>query len=214
MRGSYGVKKVEVLSDGRYKIYWTVPFPDTKYAVAGLSSSTEKWQVTLNVEPHDGYTHNLRGEAARNQFLHKDYVVVGTFANHEWRKVNHNHLVAMTASEDDGCDNSQVFLATYTAADESVDPVATPDTWSFNMNVAGGDGGSEEDECPARYSYRHRLTNTHVGSGGFPAGGYALGGMTENTPINLGGTMARGFLDQKRGVCARDAAVGSNRLRA
>ena len=134
IRGSYGVKKVEVLDHGHYRVHWIVPFQDTKYAVTGINSANTDTTtgggdlVTINVVPHDGYTEDLRGDAARNQFLHTDYVDVSTQdRGGNFVRSNHNHLMAMTASKDDGCDNTNVYLATYTSPDANTAPVSTPD---------------------------------------------------------------------------------------
>ena len=53
------------------------------------------------------------------RYLHTDYVVVSSkgqnSANKYYEASEINTIIAMTASKDDGCDNKNVYLATYTA---------------------------------------------------------------------------------------------------
>jgi len=195
MRESYGVKKVEELATGKYRIHWTVPFENTNYAVAGMSSdlADNGWadghggaRITLNVMPHEGfdkYDKDLKGDAARDQYLHTDYLDVGTMdSSNHFRSVNHHHLIAMTADKDDGCDNTNVFLATYTASSADTSPASTPDSWSYNMDVVGGDGGSSYASCrDGTSAYRHEL-KPDGDIDDFVADGYAVAGITEHNP--------------------------------
>lgn len=184
--GQYGVKKVDKLAKGKFKIWFTVPFKTTEYAVAGTADGNGGSKVGVGVEPHAGYTKDLRGAAAADQYLHKEYVVVGTMggplvAGSGYEDCGSINVIAMTASKDDGCDNTNVWLATYTAVDTAQNPVKTPDVhFSYDLDVVNGDGGDGYPGCKRRrQAWRHGLKN-HPDPSILNSQGFAIGAITDN----------------------------------
>ena len=179
--------------------------------------------IELNVEPLGRYDTSKTGRASLDQFLHTDYVVVGTKGapGSRYEDTKFHHVMAIQANDKDGCDNTGIHAATYITKDGNASPVQTPDVpYAYGLDVVNGDGGSSYPGCKHRGAWRHGMTkmSKHIASG------YAVAGLTDNRngrsasshgtyfelEASAPGTTYQDMWNDKRGFCAGPRESSTN----